>query len=86
MAIPASAIVPTRSASRSLRRVTPQHLNELIEAIIKDRIDDHQLDESPLTFAELNKVKASFAFTMLNMLHSRVDYPSEESADKPAKA
>lgn len=74
------------AASRSLRRVTPQHLNELIEAIIKDRIDDHQLDESPLTFAELNKVKASFAFTMLNMLHSRVDYPSEESADKPAKA
>lgn len=74
------------AASRSLRRVTPQHLNELIEAIIKDRIDDHQLDESPLTFAELNKVKASFAFTMLNMLHSRVDYPSEESTDKPAKA
>lgn len=72
------------AASRSLRRVTPQHLNELIEAIFKERIDDHQLDESPLTFAELKKIKESFAFTMLNMLHSRVEYPAEETPEKPA--
>lgn len=71
------------AASRSLRKVTPQHMNELIESVIRERVEDHQLDESPLTFAELNKVKESFAFTMLNMLHSRVDYPTES---EPAKS
>lgn len=69
------------AASRSLRKVTPQHLGELIDAIFRDRIADGQLDEAPLTFAELAQVKSSFTFTLLNMLHARVAYPesSEEA-------
>lgn len=69
------------AASRSLRKVTPQHLGELIDAIFRDRIADGQLDEAPLTFAELAQVKSSFTFTLLNMLHARVAYPesSEET-------
>jgi putative nucleotidyltransferase with HDIG domain len=69
------------AASRSLRKVTPQHLGELIDQMFKDRIEDGQLDEAPLTFEELTKIKSSFTFTLLNMLHSRVSYntPSDES-------
>jgi putative nucleotidyltransferase with HDIG domain len=66
------------AASRSLRKVTPQHLAELIEQIFRERIADGQLDESPLTFEEITKIKSSFNFTMLNMLHSRVAYPPGE--------
>ena len=62
------------AASRSLRKVTPQHLGELIDQIFKDRIEDGQLDEAPVTFEELTKIKSSFTFTLLNMLHSRVSY------------
>jgi len=62
------------AASRSLRKVTPQHLGELIESIFRHRIADGQLDEAPLTFAELAQVKSSFTFTLLNMLHARVAY------------
>ncbi len=68
------------AASRSLRRVTPQHLGELIDSIFRDRISDGQLDEAPLTFAELAQIKSSFTFTLLNMLHSRVAYPSDTRA------
>jgi hypothetical protein len=39
---------------------------------------DGQLDESPLTFEELSKIKSSFNFTLLNMLHARVAYPPGE--------
>lgn len=74
------------AASRSLRRVTPQHMGELIDAVFRERVEDHQLDECPLTFAELTKIKSSFTFTMLNMLHSRVDYPAESKADTASKA
>jgi len=63
------------AATRSLRRVTPQHLGELIDQIFRSRADDGQLDEAPLTFADLAQIKSSFTFTLLNMLHSRVAYP-----------
>jgi putative nucleotidyltransferase with HDIG domain len=71
------------AASRSLRKVTPQHLSELIEQIFRERIADGQLDESPLTFEEITKIKSSFNFTMLNMLHSRVAYPPGEGKPEP---
>lgn len=65
------------AASRNLRRVSPQHLGELIETICRDRIADGQLDETPLTFEEIAQIKSSFTFTLLNMLHARVDYPTD---------
>jgi cyclic-di-AMP phosphodiesterase PgpH len=72
------------AASRSLRKITPQHLGELIDQIFRDRIEDSQLDEAPITFEDLTKIKSSFTFTLLNMLHSRVGYaPVEEQAHPP---
>jgi putative nucleotidyltransferase with HDIG domain len=64
------------AASRSLRKVTPSHLEELIEQIFKSKIEDGQLDECPITLEEISRIKTSFAFTLLSMLHSRVAYPT----------
>ena len=69
------------AATRSLRRVTPQHLGELIDQVFNSRLEDGQLDDAPLTLAELGRVKSSFAFTLLNMLHARVAY--SPAAEKP---
>jgi putative nucleotidyltransferase with HDIG domain len=66
------------AASRSLKKATTVNIEELVEKIIQDRVDDGQLDECPLTFQELKKIRASFVFTILNMLHSRIEYPKEE--------
>ena len=71
------------AASRSLKKVSPQGLGNLIDKIVADHIADGQLDESPLTFAEITRIKSSFNFTLLNMLHSRVAYPA---GDKEKKA
>lgn len=64
------------AAARCLPKVSPQHLGDLIDQIVRDRMNDGQLDESPLTFAELTKIKDSFAHTLLSMLHGRVAYPA----------
>ncbi|HEY8931811.1 MAG TPA: HDIG domain-containing metalloprotein [Rariglobus sp.] len=69
------------AASRSLRKVTPQHLGEIIDQIFRDRMEDGQLDEAPVTFEEIAKIKTSFTFTLLNMLHGRVAYPQEHGAE-----
>jgi putative nucleotidyltransferase with HDIG domain len=68
------------AASRSLRTPTRQSLAELIDRLFNERIDDGQLDECPLTLAEIAKIKTSFEFTLLNMLHSRIAYPAPEPA------
>ena len=68
------------AASRSLAKFSPQNLEELINKIVQTHIEYGQLDECPLTFAEITKIKHSFNFTLLNMLHSRVAYPPAPSA------
>ncbi len=75
------------AASRSLRTATPEAVRELIDRVVRHRIADGQLDSAPLTFEEVNKIKNSFQFTLLNMLHSRVAYPTaEQPAPSAARA
>jgi len=66
------------SASRSLERPTPQRIEDLVNGIIESRISEHQLDEAPLTLAEIYRAAASFRFTLVNMLHARIAYPKRE--------
>jgi len=75
------------AAGRSLRKVTPQAIDELIDDIVTARVEDGQLDNCPLTFRELAQIKESFSFTLLNMLHARVEYPKEatQSTKKASK-
>lgn len=67
------------AASRSLKRVTPQTVEDLVDDIVTERIEDGQLDECPLTFREIRKLRASLKSSLLNSLHQRVEYPSQES-------
>ena len=67
------------AASRSLRTTTGAQLTQLIERIVQERITEGQLDHAPLTFEDIARIKTSFQFTLLNMLHSRVAYPAGES-------
>lgn len=66
------------SASRSLERPTPQRIEDLVNGIVEARIVEHQLDECPLTLAEIHRAAESFRFTLLNMLHARIAYPKRE--------
>lgn len=70
------------AASRSLKKVTQPNIEELIDKMFQSRIEDGQLDECPLTFQELDKIRKSFIYTLLNMLHARIEYPKDEAEDK----
>ena len=72
------------SASRSLERPTPQKIEYLVNYIVETRVADRQLDECPLTLAEIYRAAESFRFTLVNMLHARIPYPKREepAADK----
>jgi len=68
------------AATRSLRSASAGQLGRLIDGIVGDRIAAGQLNEAPLTLEDIAKVKNSFVFTLLNMLHGRVAYGDAESA------
>lgn len=70
------------AASRSLKKVTQPAIEELIDSIFKERIEDRQLDQCPLTFKELALIRSSFTYTLLNMLHSRIEYPKDSDEVK----
>lgn len=76
------------SASRSLEKVTPQKIDQMINDLIEKRIEDHQLDECDLTLREIRTIAESFKFTLRSMLHSRIAYPTESSGvkEQPAKS
>ncbi len=67
------------SASRSLKKPTPAKIRTLVEDLIRAKINDGQLDDCPLTLRELAILKDSFSGTLRSMLHSRIDYPKDET-------
>jgi hypothetical protein len=67
------------SASRSLERVTPQKIDQLVDDIIEKRLLDGQLKECDLTMRELEEVGESFKHTLRSMMHSRVSYPDQRT-------
>ena len=73
------------AASRSLKKVNSKSLQELLDHIVKERLEDDQLDESPLTMQEIAQIKESFIYTLLNMYHSRIEYPKGKPEATPQK-
>ena len=69
------------AASRSLKKISQPSIEEMIDSIFESRIKDGQLDECPLTFKELDAIKVSFTRTLLNMLHSRIEYPTDSEIE-----
>lgn len=63
------------AASRCLARPTPARIEGLVRRMVQERLDDGQLDESDLTFRDVERIIASFTRTLTGILHSRIDYP-----------
>lgn len=63
------------AASRTLENPTPSRIQSMIDTIFTDALKDDQLDESELTFSELEKVGSAFLWVLANTYHARIDYP-----------
>ncbi len=66
------------SASRTLADPTPTSIRSLIDRLIKQRLQDGQLDETPLTFNDIEVIAATFQRMLTAILHRRISYPSAD--------
>ena len=57
-----------------------EKIRDVIEEIFNEKISDGQLENSPITFSDIDKIKQSFQKSLEGLYHQRVMYPdiSEE--------
>ncbi|MCF6356622.1 MAG: HDIG domain-containing protein [Draconibacterium sp.] len=66
------------AASRSLPEKTYSILRELINNMVDQKIKDKQLDNSDLTFNDINIIKETLLNKLITIYHIRIEYPKEE--------
>ncbi len=65
------------AASRSLKEKTHLNFKELINKMIDDKIKTNQLDNSLLTFSDVNIIKETLLNKLITIYHIRIEYPKE---------
>lgn len=73
------------AASRSLDKINEETFTGLIERIVRDKVDDGQLNECFLTFQELSIVKKVLVKTLLAAGHARIKYPTQDRTILPVQ-
>ncbi len=63
---------------RSLSKPAGSRVEGLIRRIIKEKLNDGQMDECNLTLKELDQIGDSFVFIMSGIYHSRIEYPEKD--------
>lgn len=71
---------------RSRRPGSVEELDKIVGESIQSRVLSGQLDECPLTLADLATVRRAFVDVLRGLHHPRVAYPGEPKADQPAPA
>jgi len=70
------------SAVRSIENPDQTKVENVIAGIFKTRIDDKQLDETPLTLKDLKVLKEEFLNILVGQHHKRIKYPKQEETEK----
>jgi len=63
------------AAVRSIAHPTNELIEEVVRRVIKDKLDDGQLNECDLTLKELEIIAVSMLETLKGIFHSRIEYP-----------
>ena len=64
------------ASTRVLHEPTPQRIRDVVEHIVRQRMEQGQLAEAPLTLKQIEVIKAEFTRVLVGMFHNRIDYPT----------
>lgn len=66
------------AAVRSINDPTNEKIKAMVEKIIKDRLDEGQLDNCELTLKNIKNIKESFLKVLTGIYHQRIEYPEDK--------
>jgi putative nucleotidyltransferase with HDIG domain len=64
------------AATRVLSEPTPDKIRDVVDHIVRQRIEQGQLRDAPLTLKQLDVIKDEFTRVLTGMYHNRIDYPT----------
>ncbi|MEJ7809037.1 MAG: HDIG domain-containing metalloprotein [Gemmatimonadaceae bacterium] len=64
------------AATHVLNDPAPERIREVIERIVRLRIEQGQLRDAPITLKQIDQIKEQFARVLIGMHHNRIDYPA----------
>ena len=69
------------STVRSIQEPDPHKVENVINSLIKNRVADGQLDDSPITLYDLKRIKKSFLNSLIGQSHKRIRYPKQDEME-----
>src|SRR5581483_4365267 len=72
------------AVARSSKDRTLEKLDQLVDAVIAERIAEGQLDDCDLTLRDLKTIARSFKATLRGIYHPRIEYPAPTEAELQA--
>lgn len=73
-----SAEAATRAMAMKRGTLPREEIEATVDRLIQERLDDHQLENTDLTFNELTTVRNSIVEALVGIYHPRIDYPQTE--------
>jgi hypothetical protein len=70
------------SAVRSISEPDALKVENMVNNIFNSRLKEGQLDDSPITFTDVSKMKEAFLSILISQHHRRIKYPKQEDAEK----
>lgn len=66
------------AASRSMKNITVQNIEELVESIINKQQAEGQFNDADITFRDITTIKTVFKKKLTNIYHARIEYPESK--------
>lgn len=70
------------AAVRSISEPTKGKIEEMVNNIIKTRLNEGQLDNCNLTLKDLDKIREAFIKVLMGIYHQRIEYPTDKWENK----
>ncbi len=64
------------AASRSLKEITENTLDKLVDSIIGNQMREEQYNDAQITFKEITTIREVFKRRLRNIYHARISYPT----------
>ena len=63
------------AAVRSMPDPTPKAIDQFIERLVRGKLEDGQLSDSPITLRDIDEICAAFSSVLRGVFHERIEYP-----------
>lgn len=73
------------AAVRSMKNPTPEGIEDFIVKLVRGKLEDGQLSDSPLTLRDIDGICAAATTVLVGVFHERIEYPDmdKEKARRP---